>query len=121
MGRDRLYGRWADGRGICKKNKTPKNWEKKAQGFSLGCDTDSDPKSPSSANEEADDEGLDVSKNVSWSPQEKAINTVSFIPISHLNKYIQQEEEKDGRGWEQEHWKKGGNQQREQVGDSGAF
>lgn len=36
------------------------------------------------------------------------MNIVSFVPISHLNKYIQREKEEDGRGWEQEHWKGGG-------------
>lgn len=35
MGRDCLHGRWADEKEFVKKKKR----EKKAQGFSLGCDT----------------------------------------------------------------------------------
>lgn len=62
MGRDRLHGRWVDGIRICKKKKKKERIKQKR--FSLGCDTQI-PKSPSSEHEEADDEGLDVSKNVS--------------------------------------------------------
>lgn len=51
------------GRRKKEKNEKEKKQENKSQGFSLGFDTH--PKSPSSENEEADDEGLEVSKNAS--------------------------------------------------------
>lgn len=39
-----------------------------------------------------------MSERVSCLPHEKAMNKVSFVPISHLHKYIQQKEE-GRRGW----------------------
>lgn len=55
------------------------------------------------ANEEAEgsraDEGLEVSKKSAVClPQEKTLYKVSFVPISDLHKYIQQEEE-GRKGW----------------------
>lgn len=59
--------RWAEigctAGGQTEEGKKIKYQENKSQGFSLGCDTH--PKSPSSENEEADDEGLEVSKSAS--------------------------------------------------------
>lgn len=57
------------------------------------------------ADEEAEggraDEELEVSKKSAFClQQEKTLNKVSFVPISDLHKYIQQEEkkeEKDGK------------------------
>lgn len=54
-------------------------------------------------NEEAEgcraDEGLEVSERSAVNPpQEETLNKVSFIPLSNLHKYIQQEEE-GRKGW----------------------
>lgn len=117
MGRDRLHGRRAVGRR--KKMRRKKKQENKSQGFSLGCDTH--PKSPSSENEEADDEGLEVSKNASWLPQEKANEHRVLRPYFTFE---QIHSAREGRGWKRMRARaleKGGNRQREQLGDTCAF
>lgn len=78
------------------------------------------------ANEEAEgsraDEELEVSeKSAVCLPQEKTLNKVSFVPISDLHKYIQQEEE-GRKGWKRMRARalERGNRQREQGGGTGA-
>lgn len=88
---------------VGRRQKTFYKREKKAQGLVEAVILRFPTRQVQAANEEAEgsraDEGLEVSeKSAVCLPQEKTLTKVSFVPISDLHKYIQQEEERR-KGW----------------------